>query len=167
MKGQFGHTSVLVYNACEFVNQELTSTPVDAIEKANRSNLSGAVYATRAAAQQMTERGSGTILLVGNVLARHGAGKMNLSDWPADFSENMALTSMGQASLSGFSASVSRELGTKGIHVAHVVVEGSVKDTKVPAMNPNSVADAFMFLHQQEKGGWTTEMDLRPSTESF
>ncbi len=71
--------------------------------------------------------------------------------------------------------------GRKGIHVAHVVIDGAI-DTRFIAENfperyalkdkggilsPEAIADNYWNLHRQDRSAWTHELDLRPWMESW
>ena len=72
---------------------------------------------------------------------------------------------------------MARELGPSGIHVSHVIVDGIIdleSTTKMmgPAepdhrINPDSLADVFVSLHEQQRSAWTHEIDVRPFSEQF
>ena len=80
--------------------------------------------------------------------------------------------------------SLARELGPKGIHVAHLVIDAGVDtafvrdiyrargqdpDTMPPdtLMDPQSVADAYWYLYTQNRDAWSFELDLRPYAETW
>ena len=78
--------------------------------------------------------------------------------------------------------SMARELGPQNIHVAHLVIDAGVDTFWVRErlkergisnvdegvlMNPDSVADAFWYLHNQKRDAWTFEMDARPYGEQW
>jgi short-subunit dehydrogenase len=76
---------------------------------------------------------------------------------------------------------MARELGPKGIHVAHAVIDGAIDTAFIRdnfpdryalkdhdgILNPEAIADAYWMLHTQERSAWTHELDLRPWMESF
>ena len=79
---------------------------------------------------------------------------------------------------------MARELGPSNIHVAHLIIDAGVDTEFVrerikarggdpnglppdTLMNPQSVADAYWYLHAQPRDGWTFEMDLRPYAERW
>jgi hypothetical protein len=76
---------------------------------------------------------------------------------------------------------MAREFGPQGIHVAHVIVDGGIDGERLrvglPAfvaskgedglLKPEAIADAYWFLHQQDRTAWTHELDLRPFREAF
>ena len=83
--------------------------------------------------------------------------------------------------LRALAQSMARELGPKGIHVAHLVIDGAIdtafiRDTfperyklkeKEGIVNPDAIAEAYWQLHTQPRNAWTHEMDLRPWMEPF
>ena len=83
--------------------------------------------------------------------------------------------------LRALAQSMARELGPKGIHVAHLDIDGAIdtafiRDTfperyklkeKEGIVNPDAIAEAYWQLHIQPKNAWTHEMDLRPWMEPF
>lgn len=86
-----------------------------------------------------------------------------------------------EAALRALAQSMARELGPKGLHVAHVVIDGLI-DTAFARehfaqrvadagpdgiLNPDHVADAYWMLHRQPRDAWTFELDLRPSVEPW
>ena len=83
--------------------------------------------------------------------------------------------------LRALAQSMARELGPRGIHVAHVVVDGAIDTAFIRdnfpdryalkeqdgIVNPQHIADAYWMLHQQPRDAWTHELDLRPYMEKF
>lgn len=77
--------------------------------------------------------------------------------------------------------SLARELGPRGVHVTHVVIDGVVRGDIVRARIPeiedrlgaegmldvDAVAESFWQVHRQHPSAWTQELDLRPFKESF
>ena len=79
---------------------------------------------------------------------------------------------------------MARELGPKNIHVAHLIIDAGVDTAFVrerirarggdpdalppdTLMEPESVAEAYWYLHSQTRDGWTHELDLRPFAEKW
>ena len=83
--------------------------------------------------------------------------------------------------LRALAQSMARELGPRGIHVAHVVVDGAIDTAFIRdnfpdryalkaqdgIVNPDHLADNYWMLHQQARDAWTHELDLRPWMEKF
>ncbi len=123
----------------------------------------------REVAKRMVARGRGTILLTGATAGMRGA-----AHFAAFSGAKFALRSLAQ--------SMARELGPRGIHVAHVVVDGAIdtqfiRDTwpemyaeRLPRggiLDPEHIAENYWLLHAQPRDAWTHEMDLRPYMERW
>jgi NAD(P)-dependent dehydrogenase (short-subunit alcohol dehydrogenase family) len=122
----------------------------------------------REAARVMLQRERGTILFTGATASTRGG---------AGFSAFAG----GKAALRALAQSMARELGPKGIHIAHVIIDGLIDTAftrehfaqRVAAvgldgiLNPDHIADAYWWLHQQPRDAWTFELDLRPSVERW
>ena len=83
---------------------------------------------------------------------------------------------------SALAQSAARELGPRGLHVAHLVIDagvdtawvrervkargGSASEERV-LMDPASIGEAYWQLHQQPRDAWTHELDVRPSGETW
>ena len=85
--------------------------------------------------------------------------------------------SSAKFALRGFAQALARELWPKGIHVAHIVIDGGIREnenepgtgdqTAEPLMNPAAIAEAYWGLVKQERSAWSLELDLRPYREKF
>src|SRR4030088_3258051 len=79
------------------------------------------------------------------------------------------------------SQSFAREFGQRGIHVAPVIIDGSINGdkifSKVPdigqqkgpdgLLDPDAIADSYWYLHTQHRSAWSQELDVRPYAETF
>ena len=109
------------------------------------------------AARVMLPRGRGTIAFTGS------AAQMRA---PSGF----AAMAVAKSGLRAFAQSIARELGPKGIHVGHVIVDGAIDSERTRAsipdddrrIDPDAIADAFHALYMQPRNGWTNEIDIRP-----
>ncbi|HJN95652.1 MAG: short-chain dehydrogenase [Gammaproteobacteria bacterium] len=125
----------------------------------------------REAAKYMVPRGRGSILFTGATASMRGG-----SGYAAFASAKFALRGLAQ--------SLARELGPEGIHVAHLIIDAGVNTQFVrdryqdrgidpdelpenTLMNPKSVGEAYWYLHNQARDGWTHELDMRPFAEKF
>lgn len=86
-----------------------------------------------------------------------------------------------EAALRALAQAMARVLGPKGLHVAHVVIDGLIyiafsrehfAQRVIEAgsdgiLNSDHVADAFWWLHNQPRDAWTFELDLRPAAERW
>ena len=119
-------------------------------------------------APHMEKRGRGTLIFTGATASLRGA---------AGFSAFAA----AKHSLRALAQSCARELGPKGIHVAHTIIDGMIDSNfireNVPAvdemretdliLNPNHIAQTYVRLHHQPRDAWTFELDLRPYGETW
>ena len=66
---------------------------------------------------------------------------------------------------------MARELGPKGVHVAHVIIDGMINEDGEAAsgdgLAPTAIAEAYYQLHRQQLSAWAHELDLRPAGEKF
>jgi NAD(P)-dependent dehydrogenase (short-subunit alcohol dehydrogenase family) len=82
---------------------------------------------------------------------------------------------MGKFALRGLAQSVARELGSKGIHVAHFVIDGGVRSARRPdpderpdsTLNPDDIAQTYLEVLRQPRSAWSLEVELRPWVETF
>jgi NAD(P)-dependent dehydrogenase (short-subunit alcohol dehydrogenase family) len=94
---------------------------------------------------------------------------------------NFAAFAGAKHALRALAQSMARELGPRGIHVAHVVVDGAIDTAFIRdnfperyalkaqdgILNPEHIADQYWMLHCQPRDAWTHELDLRPYLEKF
>ncbi len=120
----------------------------------------GAFLCCQAVVPEMIARGRGVILFTGATSAIRGR------KGALDFSS-------AKFGLRGFADSLARELWPQGIHVAHIVIDGGIGEPGAgdksgdPELDPDSIAESYRMLAQQERSAWTFELDLRPSREDF
>lgn len=82
---------------------------------------------------------------------------------------------MGKFALRGLAQSMARELHPKGIHVAHVVVDGGIRsarrqeppDKPASMLDPDDIATAYLNVIRQPRSAWTHEVEVRPWVENF
>ena len=127
-------------------------------------HLLGTLTAPPAAARRMLERGGGSIIVTGNTAAWRG--KANFAGF--------APTKAAQRILA---QSMARSLGPQGIHVAYVVIDAVIdlpwtrqRNPDAPDdffIKPDAIADTVWHLTQQDRLGWTFEVDLRPFAERW
>jgi NAD(P)-dependent dehydrogenase (short-subunit alcohol dehydrogenase family) len=77
--------------------------------------------------------------------------------------------------------SMAREFGPRGIHVAHVIIDGGIEGDRLLSRMPDraekagpdgllnieAIAENYWHLHRQQRSAWTQELDLRPYKETF
>lgn len=158
-----GQIEVLIHNAHWLDIKPFEQTSIAEFEHAWRVACLGAMVTAQAVIPHMAARGRGTIILTGATAALRGAAKFS-----AFASAKFALRGLAQ--------SLAREYGPKGVHVAHVVLDGLIDEPQTDArfgpapsgrLNASAIARAYLDLSAQHPSAWTHEMDLRPFSERF
>lgn len=92
-------------------------------------------------------------------------------------SKKCAAFAVAKGALRQLSQSLARELWPENIHVAHLIIDGLIKNKRTTSLNPNfddnrfiemsSIARNILFILKQEPNCWTFEWDIRPFNESW
>lgn len=165
---EVGPIEVAVFNIGANVQFPIVETTTRVYTKVWEMGCLAGFLMGREAARHMIPRGRGTILFTGATASIRGG-----SGYAAFSGAKGALRMLAQ--------SMSRELGPKGIHVAHTVIDGGI-DTEFikgrhPAfdeakaadliLSPDAIAANYVMLHRQPRSAWTHELDLRPWGEKW
>ncbi|HEY4942603.1 MAG TPA: SDR family oxidoreductase [Rhizomicrobium sp.] len=164
---------VCVFNPGANVNFPILETTERVFRKVWEMACYGGFLTGREAARLMLPRGKGTILFTGATASLRG-GK----GYAAFASAKFGLRAVAQ--------SMARELGPQNIHVAHLIIDAGVDTAFVKErirarggdeavariepdqlMHPDSIADAYWYLHSQKRDAWTFELDVRPYKETW
>jgi NAD(P)-dependent dehydrogenase (short-subunit alcohol dehydrogenase family) len=178
VRAELGPTDVLVYNASAAPWEGLLDCSREAMERALDVGVRGAhLCAQEAVADMLDDRADGgggargaggdrpdvargTVVFTGATTSRRGR-------------EGAVGFSAAKFGARGLAESMARELGPRGIHVAHAVIDGGIRppnrDVADPDayLDPDAIADAYWHLAQQDPSAWTLELDLRPHVEEF
>ncbi|KAH8093888.1 hypothetical protein BXZ70DRAFT_948338 [Cristinia sonorae] len=91
----------------------------------------------------------------------------------------------GKFALRALSQSLAKEFGKQNIHVAHAIIDGGIltdlaasrraegeaRDSYINnediRLSPNSIAESYLYLTNQDRSSWTWELDLRPAHEKW
>ena len=157
-----GAPDLVVYNASRRVQGPIATLDPAEVEAAIRVTAFGGFLVAQAAARRMLDAGRGTILLTGASAGVKG------------FAQS-APFAMGKFALRGLAQSMARELHPKGVHVAHVVIDGGIRsarrtpDPQAPdaLLDPDAIAEAYFQLAMQPRSAWAWEIELRPWVERF
>jgi NAD(P)-dependent dehydrogenase (short-subunit alcohol dehydrogenase family) len=154
----------LIYNAGKLDLAPLAETTPEMFETSWRVNALGAFLCARMFAGPMVRRGYGSMIFVGATGSLRGGARTH------------AFASAKHA-LRGLSSSLAKELGPRGIHVAHLLIDGKVwgqrtrqrfpETTEAQCIDPAAVATTVCSLLEQPHSAWTFEMDLRPDIERW
>ncbi len=163
-----GPIEVLVFNIGANVRFPVVETTTQVYSKVWEMACLAGFLTSREAARVMVPRGRGTILFTGATASvRGGAG------FSAFAGAKHGLRALAQ--------SLARELGPKGVHVAHVVIDGAIdgafirglmpdaaeKLSRQEILAPDEIAKNYVWLYLQKRSAWTFEMDLRPWSETW
>jgi len=157
-----GEPDVVLYNASARAHGPLAELDPAAVEKALAISAFGGFLVTQQAARRMIPRGRGAILLTG--------ASASVKGFP-----HSAVFAMGKFALRGLAQSAARELGPKGIHVAHFVIDGGVRSARRPdpadkpdsTLDPDAIAHTYTEVLRQPRSAWSLEVELRPWVEHF
>ena len=157
-EARIGAPEIVIYNASGRVRGPIAELDHRQVEEAMAVTALGAFYTVQQAARRMLPAGKGAILLTG---ATAGIKGFALS----------APFAMGKFALRGLAQSAARELMPKGIHVAHIVVDGMVRgsaaDPSDGTLDPDAIAQSYMDLLCQHRSAWSWEIEVRPWSERF
>ena len=164
---------ICVFNPGANVNFPLLETTERVFRKVWEMACYAGFLTGREAARLMLPHGKGTILFTGATASMRGG-----IGYAAFASAKFGLRAVAQ--------SMARELGPKNIHVGHLVIDAGVDTAFVrerikarggekaldslaedQLMHPDSIAEAYWFLHNQTRDGWTFELDIRPFMEKW
>jgi NAD(P)-dependent dehydrogenase (short-subunit alcohol dehydrogenase family) len=164
---------VCVFNIGANVNFPLLETTERVFRKVWELACYAGFLAAREAAGLMLPRGRGNIFFTGATASlRGGVG------YAAFASAKFGLRAVAE--------SAARELGPKGLHVAHLITDAGVDTEWVrerikaregeaalanldPArlMRPAAVADAYWQIYREPRDAWSFEREIRPFAEKW
>src|SRR5439155_18426336 len=116
---RLGSPDVVLYNASARAHGPVAEIDPEAVRKAIEITAFGGFLVVQQAARRMTPKGHGAILLTG--------ASASVKGYPLS-----SAFAMGKFALRGLAQSTARELGPKGIHVSHFVIDGWVRSARRP-----------------------------------
>jgi NAD(P)-dependent dehydrogenase (short-subunit alcohol dehydrogenase family) len=161
----FGRLDVVLYNASYRTRGPFLDLDPTEVAKSIEVSAFGGFLVAQAAARRMVKQGDGAIFFTGASASVKGYA---LS----------APFAMGKFALRGLAQSMARELQPKGIHVAHFVIDGGVRNaergrtegagaTPDSLLDPVAIAETYMAVLKQPRSAWSLEVELRPWVEKF
>ena len=171
IEAKIGSIEVLVFNlGAQIGSRTLAKTTYKAFERGWRMATFALFRAASSLCPLMEARGKGTILVTSATAAMRG-----------NAGQHAHAAAMGGRRM--LCQSLNAEYAPKGIHIVHIVVDGSVDapDTLGKMLGPErfrklretrgmehdglllpaEIADTYYHLSQQHRSAWTHEMDLR------
>jgi NAD(P)-dependent dehydrogenase (short-subunit alcohol dehydrogenase family) len=159
---ELGPVDTVVYNAGSGVWGSIEDVSAEDFERSWRTNALGAFLMVKQVLPTMKEAGKGNIVFIGATASRRGGARA-------------AAFAPAKAALRTLAESLARSLGSKGIHVAHVVIDGVIDIPRTRQrlpdkpddffLKPAEIADAVFMLTQQKRSAWTFELEVRPFGE--
>ena len=176
VEADIGPIEVAVYNlGAQVGDRALAETSYKVFELGWRLATFGLFRLASAVCPSMAERGRGTLLVTSSTAAMRG-----------NKGQHSHAAAMGARRM--LCQSLNAEFGPRGIHVAHIVVDGMVDapDTLGRMLGeeafqklrqeqglehdglllPAEIADTYFHLSQQHRSAWTHELDLRPFSDT-
>jgi NAD(P)-dependent dehydrogenase (short-subunit alcohol dehydrogenase family) len=159
---RLGEPDIVLYNASARAHGPIADTDPAAVERAVAISALGGFFVVQQAAKRMAAHGRGAILLTG--------ASASVKGFPLS-----SAFAMGKFALRGLAQSAARELGPKGIHVAHFVIDGAVRgarradpeDRPDSTLDPDGIAQTYVEVLRQPRNAWSLEVELRPWVERF
>jgi len=160
--GATGAPDVVVYNASARARGPVAELVPAEVERAIMVNAFGGFLVAREAARRMLPKAHGAILLTG--------ASASVKGYPQS-----SAFAMGKFALRGLAQSMARELAPQGIHVAHFVIDGAIRnpgrveppDRPDSMLDPDAIAATYVDVLYQPRSAWTWEVELRPWVERF
>ncbi|KAG0647760.1 Cytochrome P450 monooxygenase FUS8 [Hyphodiscus hymeniophilus] len=178
IRNELGPVQVLVYNAgARRVNgRSVLDTTTEEFEGFTRINLFGAFWASKCVLPDMLAAEKGTIIFTGATGSLRGM-------------PGLSSFSPGKFGLRSLAQVITREYQGKGIHTAHLIIDGPVdgkliggvrrrqwqregakeilEEIDMHLMQPNDLAQIYWYLHTQPRSAWTQELDVRAQKETM
>jgi NAD(P)-dependent dehydrogenase (short-subunit alcohol dehydrogenase family) len=169
IRTEAGDPDVLVYNAGYLEGRDLPPdkellehVPVEIFETAQHIASRGPFLIAQEVLPVMRRRGAGSFLISNNASSLRGRKRMTGQSL---YYPRVMMRTLAQV--------LTEEYSEHGIHVANVVIDGLIDSPGTRAlpraqqhpevvMNPVKIAEAFYYLHTQDKSCWTHELQLTP-----
>ena len=163
-----GPIDLAIYNAGNNMPGDYLEMEASYFDQCYRVGLFGGFLFSREALRKMTPRGEGCLIFTG------ASASMRGKPWFAAFTA-------AKGGLRNLAQSLARDFQPRGIHVGHVVIDGGIYGEKIEKAVPDwyqekgeeglidlqGIADAYLYLYQQNRNAWTHELDLRTHQETF
>ncbi len=159
---------IAIYNVSAFKKGTVMELSSDDYRDSWEKSALGGFLIGREVAKRMLGRGQGTIIFNGSPASLSGI---------AEF----AALSGGRHALRALSQSMARDLGPKGLHIAHLIIEGWIDGPQLrdrfpdrddrfgpdELLKPADIAQTCWLLHEQSKGAWSQELTIRTSVKQW
>jgi NAD(P)-dependent dehydrogenase (short-subunit alcohol dehydrogenase family) len=169
IRKEVGDPEVLVYNAGYLEGRDLPPEkelleyiPVEMFDTAQHISSRGPFLVAKEVLPAMRQKGHGSFLISNNANSLRGRKRMTGQSL---YYPRVMMRTLAQV--------LTEEYSEHGVHVANVVIDGLIDSPGTRAlsitqkrpeivMNPVKIAEAFYYLHTQEKSCWTHDLQLTP-----
>ena len=169
IRAEAGEPEVLIYNAGYLEGRDLPAgqelleyIPVEMFDTAHHIASRGPFLVAKEVLPAMRKRGSGSFFFSNNAKSLRGT-KRNTGE--SLYYPRVMMRTLAQV--------LTEEYSEHGVHVANVVIDGLIDSPGTRALprahnnpdiiiNPMKIAEAFFYLHTQDKSCWTHELQLTP-----
>jgi NAD(P)-dependent dehydrogenase (short-subunit alcohol dehydrogenase family) len=169
IRERVGDPHVVVYNAGYLEGRDLPPekellehVPVDMFETAQHIASRGPFLVAKEVLPAMRKRGEGSFFITNNAFSLRGRKRMSGQSL---YYPRVMMRTLAQV--------LTEEYSEHGVHVANVVIDGLIDSPGTRAlpraqqrpeivMHPVKIAEAFYYLHTQDKSCWTHELQLTP-----
>ena len=169
IRGEVGDPEVLVYNAGYLEGRDLPPDkellehiPDEMFETAQHIASRGPFLVAKEVLPAMRERGEGSFLISNNSFSLRGKKRYTGQSL---YYPRVMMRTLAQV--------LTEEYSEHGVHVANIIIDGLIDSPGTRAlrvaleqpdvvMNPVKIAEAFYYLHTQDKSCWTHEIQLTP-----
>jgi NAD(P)-dependent dehydrogenase (short-subunit alcohol dehydrogenase family) len=164
-----GDPDVLIYNAGYLEGRDLPPEkellehiPVEMFDTAQHIASRGPFLVAKEVLPAMRRKGAGSFFFTNNAKSLRGTKRMTGESL---YYPRVMMRTLAQV--------LTEEYSEHGVHVANVVIDGTIDSPGTRAlpkvrnrpeivMNPMKIAEAFYYLHTQDRSCWTHELQLTP-----
>lgn len=169
IRTHYGDPEVVVYNAGYLDGRELPPehellefVPLSTFETAQHVSSRGPFLVAKEVLPAMRKRGAGSFLISNNAASLRGRKRLTGQSL---YYPRVMMRTLAQV--------LTEEYSEHGVHVANIVIDGLIDSPGTRAlpmarnrpeliMNPAKIAEAFWYLHTQDRSCWTHELQLTP-----
>jgi NAD(P)-dependent dehydrogenase (short-subunit alcohol dehydrogenase family) len=169
IRGEAGDPDVLVYNAGYLEGRDLPPDqelleyiPVEMFDTTQHIACRGPFLVAKEVLPAMRKKGEGSFFFSNNSSSLRGRKRMTGQSL---YYPRVMMRTLAQV--------LTEEYSEFGVHVANVVIDGTIDSPGTRAMprnqnrpdliiNPVKIAEAFYYLHTQDRSCWTHELQLTP-----
>ena len=169
IRAEAGEPHVVVYNAGYLEGRDLPPEkellehiPVEIFETAQHIASRGPFLVAKEVLPAMRKRGAGSFLISNNSSSLRGRKRLTGQSL---YYPRVMMRTLAQV--------LTEEYSEHGVHVANVIIDGLIDSPGTRAlpraqkqpevvMNPMKIAEAFWYLHTQDRSCWTHDLQLTP-----